>query len=134
MRTIPIALMMTLATQAGAQETRAQIKCFANLTQHLFTLEMQESNKKLERDRQRHLELAVDAGRKEFPHGHKFGVDFYLGGYVERVFEGQMAKLKCNDANNFMNYCETWISSDIKVLSKIGMDFYRRENCALLLK
>ena len=135
MRTLLIAFLMTLATQAGANEAEAHIKCFANLSVHLFTVEMRDEKKELERKRQRHLELAVQAGRKRFKryNDDKFGIDFFLGGYVERVFSGQKAKLYCDDPNNYTGYCQTWVSYETDILSKIGMKFYERENCALIL-
>ena len=122
------------SSYAYAEKARAHVKCFANLTQHLFTMEMRSENKNLEKMRQQHLELAIKEGRKEYSHQKNPSVDFFLGGYVERVFRNQMAKLNCDNPNNYLEYCSNWISQDVKVLSKIGMKFYERENCKFLLK
>ena len=83
--TVLVAFLMCLSTQGNAQvsdEARAHIKCFANLTQGLFTVEMRKANPSLERQRQRHEELFMQIGRQNLKGSNfKFSIDHYLGGY-----------------------------------------------------
>jgi hypothetical protein len=128
---------MSLSTQGNAQiseEARAHIKCFANLTQGLFTPEMQKANPSLERQRQKHEELFMQIGRRNLKGASfKFGVDHYLGGYEQRVFDGQTDKLRCDNPSHY-GPCTDWLTKSEELLSAIGMKFYERENCRLLLK
>jgi len=131
-----LAFLMGLSTQGNAQvseEARAHIKCFANLTQGLFTPDMQKANPSLEQQRQRHEELFVEIGRKDIRGSNfKFGVDHFLGGYEQRVFDGQVNKLRCDDPNQY-GECSNWHLKSQELLSAIGMKFYKRENCGILL-
>lgn len=135
--TILIALLMSLSTQGNAQvseEARAHIKCFANLTQGLFTPEMRKANPSLERQRQMHEELFMQIGRRNLKGSNfKFGVDHYLGGYEQRVFDGQTDKLRCDNPSHY-GPCTDWLTKSEELLSAIGMKFYERENCRILLK
>ena len=132
-----LAFLMCLSTQGNAQvsdEARAHIKCFANLTQGLFTVEMRKANPSLERQRQRHEELFMHIGRQNLKGSNfKFGVDHYLGGYEQRVFDGQTDKLRCDNPNHY-GPCADWLTKSEVLLSSIGMKFYERENCRILLK
>jgi len=100
---IAIALLVFFSNQAMAQvsdEARAHVKCFANLTQALFTPEIQKANPSLEKQRQRHEELFVEIGRRDLKGSNfKFGVDHYLGGYEQRTFDGQINRLRCDNSN-----------------------------------
>ena len=135
--TVLVAFLMCLSTQGNAQvsdEARAHIKCFANLTQGLFTVEMRKANPSLERQRQRHEELFMQIGRQNLKVSNfKFGVDHYLGGYQQRVFDGQTDKLNCDNPNHY-GPCTDWVTNSVELLSAIGMKFYERENCRILLK
>ena len=135
--TVLVAFLMCLSTQVNAQvsdEARAHIKCFANLTQGLFTPEMRKANPSLERQRQRHEELFMQIGRQNLKGSNfKFGVDHYLGGYEQRVFDGQTDKLRCDNPNHY-GPCTDWVTHSVELLSAIGMKFYERENCRILLK
>ena len=135
--TILLAFLMSLSTQGNAQvseEARAHIKCFANLTQGLFTPEMQKANPSLERQRQMHEELFMQIGRRNLKGANfKFGVDHYLGGYEQRVFDGQTDKLRCDNPNHY-GPCTDWLTKSEELLSAIGIKFYERENCRILLK
>ena len=135
--TILLAFLMSLSTQGNAQvseEARAHIKCFANLTQGLFTPEMQKANPSLERQRQKHEELFMQIGRRNLKGANfKFGVDHYLGGYEQRVFDGQTDKLRCDNPSHY-GPCTDWLTKSEELLSAIGMKFYERENCGLLVK
>ena len=134
MRIVLTIIFLTIATEAATDESRAHIKCFANLSYHLFNEDFRKKYPELEKDRQRHLELGVEAGKREFQYGdYKFGIEFFLGGYVERVYSGQISKLQCDDPNLFLDYCANWVTHDTDTLSKIGLKFYNRENCRLLL-
>ena len=135
MRIILSIIVMALATQAAADQVREQVQCYANLSQYLFTVDMREKNNAWETKRQRHLALAVTEGRKIYlDRSDEFGVDFYLGGFVERVYQDQVAKLSCDDPTNYSSSCVKWVSLDPIVLSKIGLKFYEQENCETLLK
>ena len=135
--TILLAFLMSLSTQGNAQiseEARAHIKCFANLTLGLFTPEMQKANPSLERQRQMHEELFMQIGRRNLKGSNfKFGVDHYLGGYEQRVFDGQTDKLRCDNPSHY-GPCTDWLTKSEELLSAIGMKFYERENCRILLK
>ena len=135
--TILLAFLLGLSTQGNAQvsdEARAHIKCFANLTQGLFTVEMRKANPSLERQRQMHEELFIQIGRRNLKGSNfKFGVDHYLGGYEQRVFDGQTDKLRCDNPSHY-GPCTDWLTKSEELLSAIGMKFYERENCRILLK
>ena len=135
--TVLVAFLMCLSTQGNAQvsdEATAHIKCFANLAQGLFTAEMRKANPSLERQRQRHEELFMQIGRQNLKGSNfKFGVDHYLGGYEQRVFDGQTDKLRCDNPNHY-GPCNDWLTKSEELLSAIGMKFYERENCGILLK
>jgi hypothetical protein len=134
---IAIALLVFFSNQAMAQvsdEARAHVKCFANLTQALFTPEIQKANPSLEKQRQRHEELFVEIGRRDLKGSNfKFGVDHYLGGYEQRTFDGQINRLRCDNSNQ-IGECNDWTTKGIELLSAIGMKFYNRENCGILIR
>lgn len=117
-----------------SDEARAHVKCFANLTQALFTPEIQKANPSLEKQRQRHEELFVEIGRRDLKGSNfKFGVDHYLGGYEQRTFDGQINRLRCDNSNQ-IGECNDWATKGIELLSAIGMKFYNRENCGILIR
>jgi hypothetical protein len=125
------------STTVGAQvsdEARAHIKCFANLSKGLFTVKMRDANPKLERQRQRHEESFMEIGRRDLQGTqHRFGIDHYLGGYEQRVYDSQSQKIYCDNPSHY-GHCDAWVSSDVSILSQVGMKFYERENCGLLLR
>ena len=128
-------LLFFSVTEARASEARAQIKCFANLSYHLFEDDLRQKYPQLERDRQKHLRLGYEAGIREFRNGtHDINLDFFLGGYVERVYQGQIAKIQCNNPNHYMDYCADWSSQSTQILSRNALKFYERENCTFLLR
>lgn len=127
-------LLVFSFTEAKASEARAQVKCFANLSYHLFDDDLRKKYPQLERDRQKHLRLGYEAAKREFRNGtHDINLDFFLGGYVERVYQGQVAKIQCNNPNHYMDYCADWSSRSTQTLSRNALKFYERENCKLLL-
>jgi hypothetical protein len=133
--TLAIACVLSLAfTPLAAfvsDEARAHIKCFANLSQALFTQDMRAANPDLEQQRQRHEELFMMLGRQELSDSNfKFGVDHFLGGYEQRVFDSQTQRLRCNNPGQIGECTEMYTT---EVLSLFGMSFYERENCRLLL-
>ena len=120
-------------TQVSDQAT-AHVKCFANLSQALFTDAQRKENPRLEAQRREHERQFVKIGRKDLAGADfEFGVDHYLGGYEQRVYDSQIQKLYCDNPSQY-GHCDTWASTDTSTLSKIGMKFYKRENCELLLK
>jgi hypothetical protein len=128
-------LFIFAVTAAQANEARAQIKCFANLSYHLFDEDLRKKYPQLERDRQKHLRLGYEAGKRDFRNaGYDISLDFFLGGYVERVYKGQVAKIQCNNPNHYMDYCSDWSSQSTQTLSRNALKFYERENCKLLLR
>ena len=128
-------LLFFSVAETQASEVRAQIKCFANLSYHLFDDDLRQKYPQLERDRQKHLRLGYEAGKREFRNGtHDINLDFFLGGYVERVYQGQVAKIQCNNPNHYMDYCADWSSQSTQTLSRNALKFYERENCKLLLR
>ena len=130
-----LTLLSSVAFGAHANEARAQIKCFANLSYHLFDDDVRKKYPQLERDRQKHLRLGYEAGKKEFRNGtHDINLDFFLGGYVERVYQGQVAKIQCNNPNHYMDYCSDWSSQNTQTISRNAIKFYERENCKLILR
>ena len=120
------AFCMSFALPVTAQvsdEARAHIKCFASLTQGLFMPEMKKANSSLERQRQRHEELFIQIGRQNLKGSNfKFGIDHYLGGYEQRVFDSQIAKIQCDNPNPSVQ-CTDWVTKPEKLLSAIGMKF-----------
>ena len=128
-------LLIFSVYEAQANEARAQIKCFANLSYHLFDDDLRKKYPQLERDRQKHLRLGYEAGKNEFRNaGYDISLDFFLGGYVERVYQGQVAKIQCNNPNHYMDYCSDWSSQSTQTLSRNALKFYERENCKFLLR
>ena len=91
--------------------------------------------KEWEFKRQKHKQLAVEIGREYYAGDyHDFGVDFYLGSFVQRVFDGQMDKLKCLDPENYFGQCPFLEVGSIEEIQKTALKFYERENCQYLLK
>lgn len=133
MRTILTALLMTLAKQACSDNVRAHVQCFTNLTQYLFTVEMRNTQKRWEEIRWRHWYKAIEIGRVKYANVNDVSVDLYLGGYFQRISDGQAARLQCDNPENYMSFCSKWASYDEEILSQIGMKFYERENCGRLL-
>ena len=129
------ALLIFSVHEAQANEARAQIKCFANLSYHLFDDDLRKKYLQLERDRQKHLRLGYEAGKREFRNaGYDISLDFFLGGYVERVYQSQVAKIQCNNPNHYMDYCSDWAAHSTEALSRNALKFYERENCKFLLR
>ena len=137
--TIILAFLMMLSSSVAAQVStlaNAHVKCFANMTHQLSSVDMRNENPLLEQQRQRHEELFMQIARKDLQSSNfTFGVDHYLGGYEQRVFDGQSAILYCDDETEIL-HCdyEDWATYDIEEMSAIGLKFYERENCKLLLK
>ena len=128
-------LLSFTAFEMQASEARAQIRCFANLSYHLFDDDLRKKYPQLDRDREKHLRLGYEAGKREFRNaGYDISLDFFLGGYVERVYQGQVAKIQCNDPNHYMDYCSDWSSYGTQTLSRNALKFYERENCKFLLR
>lgn len=128
-------LLAFSVTEVQASEARAQIKCFANLSYHLFDDGLRKKYPQLARDMQKHLQLGYEAGKREFRNAsYDISLDFYLGGYVERVYKVQTAKIQCNNPNHYQDYCAVWSSTSTQALSQIALKFYERENCKLLLR
>jgi len=130
-------LFVAAASPAHTQvsdEATAHVKCFANLSQALFTGAQRNENPRLEAQRQEHERQFVTIGRKDLAGADfEFGVDHYLGGYQQRVYDSQSQKLYCDNPSQY-GHCDTWASRDTSILSRIGMKFYKRENCELLLR
>ena len=130
-------LFVAAASPAHTQvsdEATAHVMCFANLSQALFTGTQRKENPRLEAQRQEHERRFVNMGRKDLAGADlEFGVDHFLGGYEQRVYDSQVQKLYCNNPSH-LGHCDNWVSSDVSVLSRIGMRFYKRENCELLLR
>lgn len=128
---------LVIASPAQTQvsdEATAHVKCFANLSPALRTGAQRKENPRLEAQRQEHERQFVKIGRKDLAGADfEFGMDHFLGGYEQRVFDSQVQKLYCDNPSHF-GHCDTKVSSDINVLSRIGMKFYKRENCELLLR
>tara|TARA_R110002050_G_scaffold138025_1_gene261759 strand:- start:50 stop:442 length:393 start_codon:yes stop_codon:yes gene_type:complete len=130
---------MMLSSPVAAQVStlaRAHIKCFANMTHHLQTVDMRNRFTRLEQQRQRHEELFMEIARNDLKDtNQKFSIDHFLGGYEQRVFDGQSAILYCDDEKKLL-HCdyEDWASHNMKEMSAIGLKYYERENCKLLLK
>ena len=128
---------VVLASPAHTQvsdEATAHVKCFANLSQALFTVAQRKENPRLEAQREEHERQFVRIGRKDLAGADlEFGVDHYLGGYQQRVYDSQIQKPYCDNPSHYGN-CNTWTSTDISILSWIGMKFYKRENCELLFR
>ncbi|MDA9185849.1 hypothetical protein N9O40_00850 [Planktomarina sp.] len=136
--TILLAFLVMLSSSVAAQQStlaNAHIKCFANMTRYLFTVEMRKENPVLEQQRQRHEELSVEIGRKELNGSNfKFGVDYHLGSVREMVWGYQDIKLNCDDADAKSCDYEDWATHSVEEMSAIALKFYKRENCKLLLK
>tara|TARA_R110000796_G_C14502798_1_gene429060 strand:- start:861 stop:1283 length:423 start_codon:yes stop_codon:yes gene_type:complete len=130
-------LIVVIASPAQTQvsdEATAHVKCFANLSQALFTGVQRKENPGLEAQRQEHERQFVKIGRKDLAGADfEFGVDHYLGGYEQRVYDSQIQKLYCDNPSHY-GHCDSWASTDTSILSKIGMKFYKGENCELLLR
>ena len=132
-----VSLIVASNANAMSDHTRAHIKCYANLSHFLF--EGTSRVGKWEQQRMLHWDLAVASGRKDLEASlvddFRGGKDIYLGGYIQRVYDGQAQKLWCNDPSQY-GYCpyEKLSSKDAAEHSKVGMEFYKSENCGLLLK
>jgi hypothetical protein len=78
--------------------------------------------------------VATEIGRRNLKDSNlKFGADHYLGGYEQRMFDGQINKLRCDNPSQY-GECTDWLTKSEKLLSAIGMKFYERENCEVLLR
>jgi len=136
-RVLSVVFIVALASPAQTQvsvEATAHVKCFANLSMALFTVAQRQENPALEAQRQEHERQFVKMGRKELAGADfEFGVDHYLGGYEQRVYDSQTQKLYCDNPSHY-GHCDTWASTANSILSTIGMKFYKQENCELLLR
>lgn len=82
-RFLSVVFIVALASPAQTQvsgEATAHVKCFANLSQALFTSAQRKENPRLEAQRQEHERQFVKIGRKDLAGADfEFGVDHYLG-------------------------------------------------------
>ena len=119
-------------------EMDANIKCFANLSKASLGATKTELEA-LRSKQEAHEDIALTLGRavmKKSPEDFRHGIDYYLGGYVQRKTDAQYAKILCNDPMHIGNFCEPkkwiWLSNEIVAL--YAMNFYKRENCGILLR
>ena len=124
-------------------EMDANIKCFANLSKALFAKALlgnpKNELKALRSKQEAHEDIALRLGRtilKQSPEDFRHGIDYYLGGYVQRVTNAQYAKILCNDPMHIGNFCEPkkWIWLSNETVALYAMNFYKRENCGILLR
>ena len=141
------ALLILFSTQSFANtaeilmkvdEMDANIKCFANLSKALLGTPKNEL-KALRSKQEAHEDIALRLGRtilKQSPEDFRHGIDYYLGGYVQRVTDAQYAKILCNDPMHIGNFCEPkkWIWLGNETVALYAMNFYKRESCGILLR
>ena len=101
-------LFILLGTQSFANtaeilmkvnEMDANIKCFANLSKASLGATKTELEA-LRSKQEAHEDIALKLGRelkKKSSEDFRHGIDYYLGGYVQRVTDGQYDKILCND-------------------------------------
>ena len=143
---IVTALSILLGTQSFANteeilmkvnEMDANIKCFANLSK--ASLGATKTELKILRSKQEaHEDIALKLGRelkKKSSEDFRHGIDYYLGGYFQRVTDGQYDKILCNDPMH-IGACpiKNWLYLSNETVALYAMNFYKRENCGILLK
>ena len=143
---IVTALSILLGTQSFANteeilmkvnEMDANIKCFANLSK--ASLGATKTELKILRSKQEaHEDIALKLGRelkKKSSEDFRHGIDYYLGGYFQRVTDGQYDKILCNDPMH-IGACpiKKWLYLSNETVALYAMNFYKRENCGILLR
>ena len=143
---IVTALFILLGTQSFANtaeilmkvnEMDANIKCFANLSK--ASLGATNTDLKALRSKQEaHEDIALKLGRelkKKSSEDFRHGIDYYLGGYFQRVTDGQYDKILCNDPMH-IGACpvKKWLYLSNETVALYAMNFYKRENCGILLR
>ena len=143
---IVTALSILLGTQSFANteeilmkvnEMDANIKCFANLSK--ASLGATKTELKILRSKQEaHEDIALKLGRelkKKSSEDFRHGIDYYLGGYFQRVTDWQYDKILCNDPMH-IGACpiKKWLYLSNETVALYAMNFYKRENCGILLK
>tara|TARA_R110001632_G_scaffold32705_1_gene84400 strand:- start:558 stop:1043 length:486 start_codon:yes stop_codon:yes gene_type:complete len=140
------ALFILFGTQSFANTTEilmkvdemnAHIKCFANLSKASLGATKTEL-KALRTKQEAHEDIALTLGRavmKKSPEDFRHGIDYYLGGYFQRVTDGQYDKILCNDPMH-IGACpiKKWLYLSNETVALYAMNFYKRENCGILLK
>ena len=139
-------LFILLGTQSFANtaeilmkvnEMDAHIKCFANLSKASLGATKTELEA-LRSKQEAHENIALKLGRelkKKSSEDLRHGIDYYLGGYVQRVTDGQYDKILCNDPMH-IGTCpvKKWLYLSNETVALHAMNFYKRENCEILLK
>ena len=139
-------LFILLGTQSFANtaeilmkvnEMDANIKCFANLSKASLGATKTELEA-LRSKQEAHEDIALKLGRelkKKSSEDLRHGIDYYLGGYVQRVTDGQYDKILCNDPMH-IGACpiKKWLYLSNETVALYAMNFYKRENCGILLK
>ena len=143
---IVTALSILLGTQSFANteeilmkvnEMDANIKCFANLSK--ASLGATKTELKILRSKQEaHEDIALKLGRelkKKSSEDFRHGIDYYLGGYFQRVTDWQYDKILCNDPMH-IGACpiKKWLYLSNETVALYAMNFYKRENCGILLR
>ena len=118
-------------------EMDANIKCFANLSKAFLGATKTEL-KILRSKQEAHEDIALKLGRelkKKSSEDFRHGIDYYLGGYFQRVTDGQYDKILCNDPMH-IGTCpvKKWLYLSNETVALYAMNFYKRENCGILLK
>ena len=140
------ALFILLGTQSFANtaeilmkvdEMNANIKCFANLSKASLGATKTELEA-LRSKQEAHEDIALKLGRelkKKSSEDFRHGIDYYLGGYIQRVTDGQYDKILCNDPMH-IGACpvKKWLYLSNETVALYAMNFYKRENCGILLK
>ena len=139
-------LFILLGTQSFANtaeilmkvnEMDANIKCFANLSKASLGATKTELEA-LRSKQEAHEDIALKLGRelkKKSSEDFRHGIDYYLGGYVQRVTDGQYDKILCNDPMH-IGTCpvKKWLYLNNETVALHAMNFYKRENCEILLR
>ena len=139
-------LFILLGTQSFANtaeilmkvnEMDANIKCFANLSKASLGATKTELEA-LRSKQEAHEDIALKLGRelkKKSSEDFRHGIDYYLGGYVQRVTDGQYDKILCNDPMH-IGTCpvKKWLYLSNETIALYAMNFYKRENCGILLR
>ena len=139
-------LFILLGTQSFANtaeilmkvnEMDANIKCFANLSKASLGATKTELEA-LRSKQEAHEDIALKLGRelkKKSSEDLRHGIDYYLGGYFQRVTDGQYDKILCNDPMH-IGACpiKKWLYLSNETVALYAMNFYKRENCGILLR
>ena len=139
-------LFILLGTQSFANtaeilmkvnEMDAHIKCFANLSKASLGATKTELEA-LRSKQEAHEDIALKLGRelkKKSSEDFRHGIDYYLGGYFQRVTDGQYDKILCNDPMH-IGTCpvKKWLYLSNETVALFAMNFYKRENCGILLR